>query len=115
VSKLLASSPAPDTALGTKNAKRHRQSPAHELGGYQVHLLQVKNAFFQEALLPMGEGKGVPRPTKKNKNLFNVHLGLANFFCKWLDSKYLRHCGPYALCHTFFFGFCFFLDSPLKM
>lgn len=60
VIKLLISSPALN-ALGMKHTERHRRSLANELGVFQAHLLQVKNAFFQEALLEMGERKVVLR------------------------------------------------------
>lgn len=40
----------------------------------------------------------------KNKNLFNAHQDLANFFCKWLDHKWFRHCGIYVLYHTYLSG-----------
>lgn len=40
-----------------KKTEKHRQFPAYELGVFQAHLLQVKKAFFQEALLYMEEGQ----------------------------------------------------------
>jgi hypothetical protein len=75
---------------------RHRQSPTYEFMGSKFICSKVKNVFFQEALLQMGEGRMFPGEPK-NKNLFNILQDLANFFCKWLDSKIFSHYGLYHL------------------
>lgn len=67
-----------------KNTERHRQSPAYDLGVFQTHLLH----FSKRHCYKWGWGRMFSdEPKAKNKNLFNIHLGLANIFGKWLDSK----------------------------